>query len=473
MLPLNKPTIGFLFISTPRFHDLGEGTEGNYFYMRKENYVKQFLKRFSFADVCFPGIVYTREDLKKAMASFLSSAPDLIFAMFLSWSDDYAWVRFLRDMPPIPLVLATISFEEEPVKDSFTEDRFVEFLASGGLVGSLEASGSLARFNGPMTFTFTGSEDQVVEETLHLARACVLRREIKNTVFGLLPSFNEVMWSTYIDPYAFFMAAGPELRFLSVAQLEEEIDALSAETVDTAVSQLRQTYSDDGRIQEDKMRASVAASLAMESLARKFGIELLVLNDVDATLLNRIGLRPGFAPCPGTNDVMVIPEGDLGGGLACYILGKLSGKHVNFIEPFYINRKDNTFAAGHAGPQDYTSSTGRTLLSLDERFAKSSYKYAGAPFAWHLIGPGEKTMLHISQGPNGIKMAATLVDALECDYFLAGYSHGLIRPRMDSGTFFSRLIEFGVTQHFALADGNWLKEASMAARLMGFDYLEI
>ena len=57
MLPLNKPTIGFLFISTPRFHDLGEGTEGNYFYMRKENYVKQFLKRFSFADVCFPGIV--------------------------------------------------------------------------------------------------------------------------------------------------------------------------------------------------------------------------------------------------------------------------------------------------------------------------------------------------------------------------------------------------------------------------------
>ena len=44
------------------------------------------------------------------------------------------------------------------------------------------------------------------------------------------------------------------------------------------------------------MRASVAASLAMESLARKFGIELLVLNDVDATLLNRIGLRPGFAP---------------------------------------------------------------------------------------------------------------------------------------------------------------------------------
>ena len=82
-------------------------------------------------------------------------------------------------------------------------------------------------------------------------------------------------------------------------------------------------------------------------------------------------------------------------------------------------------------------------------------------------------MLHISQGPNGIKMAATLVDALECDYFLAGYSHGLIRPRMDSGTFFSRLIEFGVTQHFALADGNWLKEASMAARLMGFDYLEI
>ena len=473
MLPLKKPSIGFLFISTPRFHDLGEGTEGGFFYERKEIYIQNFLSRFSFAQIRFPGIVYTRRDLGRAMQSFLADMPDMIFAMFLSWSDDYAWVRFLRDMPPIPLMLASVSFDSAPIEDSFTENRFVEFLASGGLVGSLEASGSLSRFARPMAFACTGSENQVIEEARRFSAAAALRSELRQSVFGLLPSYNEVMWATYVDPYAFFMNAGPELRFLSVSQLEEEIEHLDAKSTRRAVSQIRAAYPDDGRIQEDKMQASVAASLAMESLARKFGVELLVLNDVDPTLLTRVGLRPGFAPCPGTNDVTVVPEGDLGGGLACYILGKLSGKHVNFIEPFYINRQNGTFAAGHAGPQDYASPTGRTMLSLDERFAKSGYKHAGAPFAWHLIGPGEKTLLHVSQGKNGFKMAAALVDALDCDYFLAGYSHGLIRPRMDPDLFFSRFIEFGVTQHYALADGNWLKELSMTARILNFAYMEL
>src|SRR5690606_6688811 len=135
-------------------------------------------------------------------------------------------------------------------------------------------------------------------------------------------------------------------------------------------------YSSDGEILMDKMFASVEASLALEEIARKYEVELLVLNDVDPVLLRRIGLRPGFTPCPGTNDVMVVPEGDLGGGLACYILKKLSEGHVNFIEPFYIDKRTGLFTAGHAGPNDYTDPLSSTIISKDERFAKSNYKHA-------------------------------------------------------------------------------------------------
>lgn len=473
MKALKKPRIGILFISTPRFHDLGEGTEHDFFYKRKELVSEEILNRLDFADLIFPGVVYTREDLAGAMEQFRQEQPDMILTSFLSWSDDFAWIRFLRDMYPIPILFATIVQPKQTFTDSFTEDRFVDFLAAGGLVGSQEASGSIARFKRPMLKQVIGTIDQVVAETRSFAAAAALRSELKQTSFGLLPSYNEVMWATYVDPYSLFMNMGPELRFLSVAQLLDEIEVQPEEEVNGAIAALMDQYPNDGSVKPDKMYASVAASLAMEKLARRYGVEMLVLNDVDVTLLTKVGLRPGFCPCPGTDDVMVVPEGDIGGGLACYILNKISRQPVNFIEPFYINHDDNTFAAGHAGPQDYTSPGGKTLISEDTRFAKTSYKHAGAPFTWNVIGGGEKTMVHISQDNGSFKIAAAVVDALDCEHYLAGYSHGTLKPRIPAAEFFGKLLNFGVTQHYALADGNWTKELAAFAELMGFQYLEI
>ncbi len=59
-LPNRKPLFGVLFISPPRFRNLGEGTEHGYYYERKEREASSLLQSFAFADVVFPGVVYTR-----------------------------------------------------------------------------------------------------------------------------------------------------------------------------------------------------------------------------------------------------------------------------------------------------------------------------------------------------------------------------------------------------------------------------
>ena len=269
------------------------------------------------------------------------------------------------------------------------------------------------------------------------------------------------------------MKAGPELRFLSVAQLEDQMAAISSGEVDAAVETLLAAYPAGPDIRKDKMAVSVQASLALEALARQHGAQLLVLNDVDATLLSHIGLRPGFTPCPGTDDVLVVPEGDIGGGLACLMLKKLSGGVVNFIEPFHIDQRNGTFAGGHAGPNDYTDPAGQTVISTDTRFAKSGYKHAGAPIAWCCYAPGEKTMLHLSQCNGRFKMVATVVDALPTGHFLAGYSHGVFRSRTPAQAFFQKLLEIGVTQHYAIAGGDYRQELRLLAALLDFDYNEI
>ncbi len=469
-----KPKVGMLLITTPRFYGLGEGTEHGVYHQRKEKEASQIIGRAqAFADVIFPGVVYTREDLKAAMRRFSQEEADMVFACFLSWSDDFAWVRFLRDMKPMPVLFASLVRDTLGFEDSLNEDRFVEFLSAGSLVGMLEASGSASRFSRPMMHRVIGTLNQVMHTCACFARAALLKTMLANETFGLLPSLNEVMWSTYVDIYDLFMKVGPEMRFLSVAALQKTIDSLPGQEVEATVQKIMASYEDDGTVIPDKMKASVAASMALEKMCREAGVSMLVLNDVDATLLGTIGLRPGFTPCPGTEDVAVVPEGDIGGALAVYTLRKLTGHHVPFIEPFHIDLQKGTFAGGHAGPNDYTDPKGSTLLSRDERFARSGYKHAGAPFAWHVISEGEKTMVHISQCNGRFKMVCALVDALPCPRHLAGYTHGLFKPRKDPIAFFQQLMDIGVTQHYAIADGSHLETLRHFAHIMDFEYYEV
>ena len=170
----------------------------------------------------------------------------------------------------------------------------------------------------------------------------------------------------------------------------------------------------------------------------------------------------------------MVPEGDIGGGLAVYILRLLSGKPVNFIEPFHIDLPNNCFAGGHAGPNDYTDPAGRVQIARDVRFAKTAYKYAGAPFAWYLIPPGRKTMLHVSQKDGKFQMVCGLVDALPARHFITSYSHGLFRPAEgDMKSFFQKLLGIGVTQHYGVVAGDYTAELAALAKILGFSFTRL
>ena len=467
------PKIGIILVSPPRFHDLGVGTKNGPYSERKEKVAKELLTHFDYAETIFPGIIYSKEEMEKAIIKMKSEDVDMIFAHFLSWADDFAWVRFLRDIGDMPIMYATIVRDNLGFENSFTEDSFIEFLTAGGLVGSLEGSGDIARLKKGQVKIVLGSKEEVMSACKEMAQICALRHELRHRSIALLPSFNEAMWSTYVDPYDIFTKIGPEIRFLSIVELSEIMDAIDDEECNKLTKEILSKYEVKGTIDEEKMAASVKGSLALERIARKYDSELLVLNDIDKVLQRTIGLRPGFTPCPGTDDVLVVPEGDIGAGLCAYILKKLTSQHVSFIEPFHIDAQTGTFAAGHAGPNDYTDELGKTMIATDTRFAKSNLKYAGAPFANHVFSPGEKTMIHLSENNGRFKLVATTVEVLESDHFLDGYSHGLFKPHMPVNEFFQKLLEIGVTQHYAITAGNLLSKMSLLAEIMGFDYYEI
>ena len=470
-----KPKIGVFFIGAERFQPLGEGTARGTYQERKAEEIGVYLNRMrEFSDVVFDETVYTREGARKAADLFYREKVDGVVACFLSWAEDFAWIRFLRELAPMPLMLVSFVRDSLSITDTNDEDQFVDFLSAGALVGFQEASGSFRRFNRPMSSLAIGTVDQIMPKIRTFAAACKARAILRSSTLGLLACYNEAMWATYVDPYNIFMKIGPEIRFLSVAEVTDEIERIDDGEVKAIMDRLTKKYKVYPNVDFEKFHASVKATLAMERVADQHGIDLLVLNDIDTVLMRFVGLRPGFTPLDPEEDRVTVPEGDIGGGLATYILQILGGKPANFIEPFYIDHENGRFIAGHAGPNHYHSGENSTIIARDERFAKSQWKHAGAPFAWHVFPAGVKTMLHMSEKDGRMKMVATLVECLPTKHYLASYSHADFRPLKGTPEeLFQKICENGVTQHYGIVDGDHLDELEALAGLCDFDFHRI
>lgn len=470
-----KPRLGLLLLSPERFATLGEGTARGSYDHRKQADAKRMAQDCeAFAELVFPGIVYNAADVYRAIERFSAAKVDAVLAVYLSWAEDYCWIRFLRDMPPVPVLFAHVMRDKIDLQDTHDDDEFTEYLCCGGLVGTLEASGDNANYRRPMLVTALGTWTEVLKRTQGFARAACARAWLRESRAGLLACYNEAMWSTYVNPYDVFAKAGPELTFLSVAQLEDEVARVSDADANATMRRIAERYPVRADVTEATFLASIRASMAMERLAQARDLDLLVLNDIDTVLFEHIGLRPGFYPTGEDARTVVVPEGDLGGGLATFALKLLTGDHVNFIEPFHIDLPNENFAAGHAGPNDYTDPKGATTIARDVRFARSRYRYAGAPFAWHVFPAGRKTMLHCSEHDGRFRFVTSQIECLPTKAFLATYSHALFRPvGQTSAQLFTKLMQIGVTQHYGIVNGDCAADVRDLAQLLDFDLFEL
>ena len=130
---LRKPKMGLLLLAPERFVPLGVGTARGSYLERKQAeaaWMKADCEKM--ADVSFPGIVFNTEDAKRAVDMFTHDKVDYVLAIYLSWAEDYAWIRFLRDMPPVPVLFAHRMRDEINLSDTHDDDEFTEYLCCGG-----------------------------------------------------------------------------------------------------------------------------------------------------------------------------------------------------------------------------------------------------------------------------------------------------------------------------------------------------
>ena len=478
-----KAKAGLLLIASPRFKNLSGPKRGTYG-ERKDKAVKEIKATMDFLDLVDPGIVYEREDAEKAIKLFFDRDVDFIYAEFLSWSEDFAWIRFLRDCPQMPIIFCNVAKPRMTFETTLDEDDFVDYLCAGTLVGSLEGSGSVKRIPREGVKTVLGTREEITERVRVFADAAKARAILRHSNLGLMANMNEAMWSTYIDNYDLFTKIGPEIHYLPYSDYGTEIDNLTDEEVKAYADELTSKYKRMDDVEYDKFIGCVKATLAIKKLAEKNDIDCYVYNDIDQATFRTAGCRAGFYPNWFNENVSVlVPEADIGAGLITFILKLLSGKHVNFIEPFHIEDDFGTFAGGHAGPNDHNDPAWQdnVIISRDVRFAKTSWKYAGAPFAWYRFSPGMKTVAGLYEENGKYKLVTFMAESLaEKDtpqsgkkHLLATYSHTIFKPVVPVKELWEKVLNIGVTQHYAIVDGDYRPQLEALAEMMGFEFYSI
>ena len=390
-LKTRKAKAGLLLIASPRFKTLGEGLRRGTYAERKDADVKKILATMEFLDVVFPGIVYDKEEAVEAMDRFYMEKVDFVIAEFLFV------VRGLR----VDTLPARHARGADPLRQRRQGPRFVSGHVGRGRLHRLPLRRNARRIarslrvgaphgtparEGRDGFARGGHR---ADPPLSLRRPAPAPSSASRT--GLLANYNEAMWSTYIDPYDLFTKLGPEIRFLPYSTYGEMIDAVSDEELQAYCGELTSRYKMMDDVARDKFEASVRASIGLQKMAERSDIDVMVFNDIDRAMFELVGLRAGFYhPWFNDNCSVLVPEADIGAGLITYLLKLISGKNVNFLEPFHIESDYGTFAGGHAGPNDHNDPAWQqnVVIARDVRFAKTSYKYAGAPFAWYRISPG-------------------------------------------------------------------------------------
>ena len=295
----NRPKVGVLLYSNNGLRRSGAGTPDGTYEERMKRPESLTLEALgAFAETVSAGIVYDRAGLDAAMSLFLAEKVDGVYVQYLSWAPDALWMRFQRDMPELPVLFASVVPERIPFENTFSANDSVAANTVRGLVGSLQASGSIARMARAMTETVLGTLDEVMARAKPFFAAAHVRAKLKNAVVAHYARHHEVMWSTYVDGFSLFRYVGPEMKVLANATVRREMDKVSDADVAAAVAELKGRYQVMDDVAADKLDASVRASLAVDRCAAAMGADYVVMNDLDNVMHRELGLRPASCPAP-------------------------------------------------------------------------------------------------------------------------------------------------------------------------------
>ena len=420
-----------------------------------------------FAEVDFPGVCNTREQVARAVADFEADGKDLIIVVLLTYAPSHIALPALCKTHLPVLILNTQQLYA--VSESVSS---METTKNHGMHGVQDLANVLLRAGRDFHIVTGHYKDgrtlSEVKAWCDAARTADFMRHVR---IGLLGYAMEGMGDFGLDETAFLAQAGVEVRHIPMKAVAERAKAAPNEAIAAQMADDRQRFQFQEGITQQEHEASSRLEWALREIIQERGMHGFTAHFMAVGEEDRLNTLPFLAASKLLGEGYSFGgEGDVTSAAAVAMMHELAGV-ANFTEMFNMDFAGNAALMMHMGEGNWKMARKDEPVHLvRSELGLVDLRVAPLLLAFSLE-PGDVTLVSLTTLSGGkLKLVVTEGEVLDFPYVAdLGRPHYKFRPKGDLSDFLTRFSEAGGSHHQALAYGHWVSTVKKVAALMGIE----
>ena len=419
------------------------------------------------ADVSFPGVCNTREQVDRAVADFETSGEDLIIVLLLTYAPSHiAMPALTRTRLPILLLNTQQLHAVTASTSSMDTSRNHGMHGVQDLANVLHRAGRgfqmlTGHYRDPRTLSG-------VEAWCHAARTASFMRHMR---IGLLGYPMQGMGDFGLDETAFLAQVGVEVRHVSMREVADRAKAAPGSEISRMMSEDRSSFQVQEDISDQEHEASSRLEWAIRDSLSEAGLQGFAAHFLAVSEDGWLDTLPFLAASKLMADGYGFGgEGDVTSASAVAMMRELAGA-ASFTEMFTMDFASNSVLMMHMGEANWRMARKDDPVHL----VRSTLGLVDVPVAPLLLAfslePGEVTLVSLTTSTEGrLKFVITEGEVVDFRYLPdLGRPHFKFRPDGDLCDFLTSFSQEGGSHHQALAYGHWASTLERLAILLGID----
>ena len=451
--------LGLMFDLYDRYPDLKPAMAG---------FARELVDTLSpFAEVDFPGVCNTREQVDQAVAGFEAAGKDLLLVVLLTYAPSHIALPAL-----IHTSLPVLIFNTQQLYAVTADTLSQETTRNHGMHGVQDLANVLLRA-GRAFHLVTGhyQDEGVLAEVKSWCDAARVVRFMRHVRIGLLGYPMEGMGDFGVDETAFLSQAGVQVRHLAMKALAERAKAAPPDAIARQMAADRECFEFEQGITEQEHEASSRLEWALRDVLDEGGMHGFASHFLAVGEEGWLDTLPFLAASKLLGEGYGFGgEGDVTSAAAVAMMRELAGA-ANFTEMFSMDFAGNSALMMHMGEGNWKMAReDEPIRVLRSDMGLVSLRVAPLLLTFSLA-PGDATLVSLTTLADGrFKLVAAEGQVVDFPY-IAGLArpHYKFRPDGDLGDFLTRFSLEGGSHHQAMAYGRWAGTVTRVAALLGVD----
>jgi len=426
-----------------------------------------------YADVDFPGVCNTREQVDRAVAAFEADGKDLILVVLLTYAPSHiALPALLRTRLPF------VIYNTQQLAGITAETTSPETLENHGMHGVQDLANVLLRAGKTVRIVTGHYQDPIALEAVGAwCRAARAARFIRQMKIGLLGYSMEGMGDFGIDTTAMLAQVGPEVHHLAMKEVAELAGRAPADAIAEQMASDREHFQIEAGITGAEHEASSRLEWALRRTMEDHGLHGFAAHFMAVGEEGWLDTLPFLAAAKLLGEGYGFGgEGDVTSAAAVSLMAELA-RASNFTEMFSMDPAHDAVLMMHMGEGNWRMARkDEPVLMLRSSLGLVDLEVDPLLLAFSLE-PGDVTLLSLTTGTEGrLRFVVAEGEVMDFPYVSdLRRPHYKFRPKSADGLpgFLTRFSQAGGSHHQALAYGRWGDTLEKLAALLGVDCLRV